>query len=65
MDAFVTLRHYISDNLIEQKYINSLVLENHSLIKQNSKDIELLQESFQKLESKRKVSEIYFNGQIY
>ena len=65
MRAFVTIRKFISTNLIEQKYINSLVLENHSLIKQNSKDIELLQESFQKLESKRKVSEIYFNGQIY
>lgn len=29
MDAFVDLRHYISDNLIEQKYINNLVLEDH------------------------------------
>ena len=42
MDAFVTLKHYISDNLIEQKYINNLVLENHNLIKQNSKDIKII-----------------------
>ena len=65
MDAFVTLRRYISDNLIEQKYINNLVLEDHNLIKQNSNDIKLLQESFDKFEKKRKDNEIYFNGQIY
>ena len=27
MDAFVAMKHYISTNLIEQKYINNLVLE--------------------------------------
>ena len=58
MDAFVTMRKYISSNLIEQKYINSLVLEDHEKIKE-------LENSFQKFEEKRKVSEIYFNGQIY
>ena len=65
MDAFVTLRHYISDNLIEQKYINNLVLENHNLINRNSKDIKLLQETFEKFEEKKIINEIYFNGQIY
>lgn len=56
--AFVTMRHYISSNLIEQKYINNIVLEDHTKIK-------ALGTSFQKLEKKRKVNEIYFNGQIY
>lgn len=32
MDTFVAMRHYISDNLIEQKYINNLVLEDHNKI---------------------------------
>ena len=58
MRAFVTMRHYIGNNLIEQKYINNMVLEHDDKIK-------LLQESFNKLEEKRKVNEIYFNGQIY
>jgi sugar-specific transcriptional regulator TrmB len=58
MDAFVTMRHYISDNLIEQKFINNMVLEHDS-------EIKLLQESFDKLEEKRKNHEIYFDGQIY
>ena len=58
MDAFVTMRHYISDNLIEQKFINRQVLK-------NTEDIKLLQESFQKFEEKRKINEIYFNGQIF
>ncbi|MBP3840686.1 MAG: ORF6N domain-containing protein [Bacilli bacterium] len=58
MDAFVAMRHYIDKDLIEQKYINSLVLENHEKIK-------ILEESFSKFEEKRKVNDIYFNGQIY
>ena len=58
MDAFVAMRKYISSNLIEQKYINDLVLEDHDKIK-------ALETSFNKLEEKRKVNEIYFNGQIY
>ena len=58
MDAFVAMRKYIGTNLIEQKYINKLVLEDHN-------KIQVLEESFQKLEEKRKDSEIYFNGQIY
>ena len=58
MDAFVAMRKYISSNLIEQKYINNLVLEDHEKIK-------VLESSFEKLEEKQKTSEIYFNGQIY
>ncbi len=58
MDAFVALKHYISDNLIEQKFVNKQVLK-------NSEDIKLLKESFQKFEEKRKINEIYFDGQIY
>lgn len=58
MDAFVAMRKYISSNLIEQKYINNLVLEDHDKIKA----LELL---FNKLEEKRKINEIYFDGQIY
>ena len=58
MDAFVTMRKYISTNLLEQKYINKMVLEHDCQIK-------LLQDSFQKIEEKKKVNEIYFNGQIY
>ena len=58
MRAFVTMRKYISTNLIEQKYINNQVFK-------NTEDIKLLQESFQKFEEKRKDNEIYFNGQIF
>jgi len=58
MRAFVTMRKYISSNLIEQKFINKQVLK-------NTEDIKLLKESFHKFDKKRKVNEIYFNGQIY
>ena len=65
MDTFVAMRHYISNNLLEQKYINNLVLENKEDIKEIREDVKLLQESFNKFEEKKKVNEIYFNGQIY
>ena len=58
MNAFAAMRKYISSNLIEQKYINELVLEDYDKIK-------VLENSFQKLEEKKKVNEIYFDGQIY
>ena len=58
MDAFVAMRKYIGSNLMEQKYINNLVLKHDS-------QITLLQESFAKIEEKEQISEIYFNGQIY
>ena len=58
MRAFVTMRKYIGNNLIKQKYINNQVMK-------NTEDIKLLQESFSKLEEKKKINEIYFNGQIY
>ena len=45
MDAFVLMRKYISNNLIEQKYINNLVLEDHSRVNK-------LEETFQKFEEK-------------
>ena len=56
MDAFVSMRHYISSNLLEQKYINNQVMK-------NTEDIKLLQESFSKFEEKKQVSDIYFNDQ--
>ena len=58
MDAFVAMRKYISNNLIEQQYINNLVLEDHENIK-------LLQESFSKFEEKKINNETYYKGQIY
>ena len=58
MNAFVTMRRFISTNLLEQKYVNNLVME-------HDYDIKLLKESFSKFEEKRKVNEIYFSGQIY
>ena len=58
MRTFVKMRKIISSTLIEQKYINQLVLEDHNSIK-------LLQESFSKLEEKEKINHIFYEGQIY
>ena len=57
MDAFVTMKKYISSNLIEQKFINNMVLEHES-------EIKILQKSFAKLKKEKKTNEIYFNGGI-
>lgn len=58
MDAFVGMKKYISNSFIEQKYINKLVLEDHERIN-------LLEETFNKLEEKTKVNSLFFEGQIY
>ena len=58
MDAFVAMRKYISSNLIEQKYINNMVLEDHEKIRS-------LEFSFQKLEEKEQTNHIFFESQIY
>ena len=56
---FKSMKDYlISNDLIEQKFINKMVID-------HEKDIKLLQESFDKLSEKKKENEIYFNGQIY
>lgn len=58
MDAFVAMRRYVSNNLIEQRFINNQVIK-------NTEDIKLLQQSFDKLSSKEKNNHIFFEGQIY
>ena len=58
MDAFVKMRKIISSNLIEQKYINELVIKDNEMIN-------LLEESFSKLEEKEKINHIFYEGQIY
>lgn len=72
MDAFVAMRKYISSNLLNQNYINSLVLENqkmiltdHNLVVENKEKIKALEETFKQFEEKKKVNDIYFDGQIY
>lgn len=58
IDAFVKMRHYISSNLMEKSYLTEQVLE-------NTRNIKLLQESFNKFNENKVVNEIYFEGQIY
>lgn len=58
IDAFVKMRKYISSDLINKSYLAEQVLE-------NTKNIKLLQESFDKFKENKVVNEIYFDGQIY
>ena len=55
MRAFVSMRKYISSSLIEQKYINSLVIAHEDKIN----------EIFNYFESKSPQNDIYLSGQIY
>lgn len=45
MDAFVAMKKYISNNLIQQNYYNDMIIRHDS-------EIKLLQESFSKFEEK-------------
>ena len=58
MNAFVSMRRYISSNLIDQKFINNQVMT-------NTENIKLLQESFDKLEAKEINNHLFYDGQIY
>ena len=58
VDIFITMKNYINTSLIEQKYINELTIK-------NTEDIKLLQESFDKLNTKESNNHIFYEGQIY
>ena len=58
MDAFVKMRHYIGNNEYRLSNVETKLIE-------HDKNIKLLQESFKKFEEKKKINEIYFNGQIF
>lgn len=57
--------HIINNNIIRQDYINNMVLEDHNNIKIIENKINLLHESFCKLEDTKKSDELYFRGKIY
>ena len=56
MDAFVAMRHYISNNLIEQSCINNMVLRHDN-------EITILKETFNRFKPIN--NHIFFSGQIY
>ena len=56
MDAFVAMKKYISSNLIEQKYINGMVIEHEERLK-------TVENAFSNF--KEKNNHIFFEGQIY
>lgn len=58
VNIFILMKKYISNNLIEQNYINKLVLEDH-------KRLDILEKSFNKLEEKQKKNSLFFEGQIF
>ena len=58
MRTFVAMRHVLGNNEYRLSNLESKIIEHDN-------NIRLLQESFNKLEDKKKINEIYFNGQIY
>ncbi len=58
IDAFVKMRKFIKSNLIENEYVNTILLRHDSEIKQ-------LQETFNRLEEKELKNKIFFNGEIF
>lgn len=65
MDTFVLIKKYVSNSLIEQTYINTIVLENYYEINEIKNNVKSLTESFNKLDDKKKETEIYFHGQMF
>lgn len=64
--TFKKMKDYIVDNnLIRQDYINNMVLEDHNSIRIIDSKINLLHQSFSKLEENKKSNELYFRGKLY
>ena len=55
---FIKMKKYISNDLLNQKYYNDMIIKHDS-------EIKLLQESFSKFEEKKINNETYYKGQIY
>ena len=58
INAFVKMRKFIKENLIENNYINNMLLRHDSEIKE-------LQETFNKMEEKELKNKIFFNGEFF
>ena len=58
MDAFVKMRHYVSNESYRLYNIETKIIEHDNSIK-------LLQQSFDKLNEKSKVNKIFYQGQVY
>jgi hypothetical protein len=58
IEAFIAMKKYVSSDLIKQRYINNMIFKHEN-------EIKLLQESFNKFESKNINNHIFFEGQIY
>ena len=56
MDAFVLMKKYISTNLLEQQYLNNLVLQHEERLK-------LVEKTFSNF--KEKNNHLFFKGQVY
>lgn len=56
MRAFVSMKKYISSDLIEQKYINNLVIKNEARLT-------LVEDTLNMLSEKQKINSIFFKGQ--
>ena len=65
MRAFVIMHNIIKqDNNLLNNY-NEMLIKHDNLISKNTNDIKLLQESFDKLNKKQEINQIYFKGQTY
>ena len=58
INAFVTMRHYIGSNELRLNNVESKIIEHDNSIK-------LLRESFDKLDEKKKIDDVYYAGKIY
>ena len=58
MDTFVIMKRYLNNTLIEQKYINNMVLK-------HDEELKMLNTLFNELNGKEKINTILFDGEFY
>ena len=65
MDVFVAMRHFIGNNLLEQRNINNMVLKHDNELYNHANKIKELQDTFNKFIKPEENNKVFFDGQIY
>lgn len=65
MRAFIAMRKFINNDIIELKSIQDMLIQHNNKFDYIDDEIKSLQVSYNNLVEKRKLNQIYFNGEYY
>ena len=63
--AFVNMRHFINNNLINYKNIHDMLISHDNKINYIDNELKLLEEAFNKFEEKEMKNKLFYDGKLY